>query len=187
MDNSIESEQLFNLFDTLLEYNYNYYNDPSNDELREECSSNINSFQNILLKNYNYLKIVDNLSDYIDNKIQEYKDLNFIIILFNNVFSNDLIELIINLKYDDQNKCIYHYNICMILIIKMTLYYKYAEEELQTREEAEELLKYVLPDIFEFIKVIFNDIKNDNDLIEQKERLMELLCSFDLEDIYTQE
>jgi len=187
MDNSIESEQLFNLFDTLIEYQYEYYNNPNNEELKEECCSNVSSFQHILLKNYNYLKIVDNLSEYVDNKIQEYKDLNFIILLFNNVFSNDFIELIINLKYDDIHKYTYHYNLCFILIIKMTLYYKYSEEELQTKDEAEELLKYVLPDIFDFIKVIYNDINNNIDLIEQKERLMELLCSFDLEDIYTQE
>jgi hypothetical protein len=185
-------EYLIDLLDVYMEKYYKFYT--SKDVLDKiesiNCTKNLHD---ILTQNNNFLKL-ENIDKFLDKQLEKTNDIDFVINAIDYLFSNDFFKFLLKLdlsNYDHNVKSIYHKNLTLLVLHKVELYYKFMEECIDEQELKTAFLEYKLLDIINILKQIYEDIclkcEKDDYYNIYKENLMELLCSFNFEEIYLNE
>ena len=187
------SEELFGLLDQYMTKYHIYYNS-QNMEDRLDCIEYTKIIHEVLTINFNYLKIVDLMGNFIDKHLEMTSDIDFVIIAIDYLLRDELFIFLLNINIDhcnDDIKSKHHYNMTMLIMYRDLLYKKYIEENMEEVEMKRFFLETKLPNILKIVKNIYDDmcLKSEKDeyYILYKNNLMELLCNFDLEEIYAVE
>jgi hypothetical protein len=187
------TNELFDLLDQYMMKYYKYYNS-QNIEDRSDCIEYTKIVHEVLTMNFNYLKIVDLMDDFIDKHLEMTSDIDFVIIAIDYLLRDDLFIFLLKLNIDmsdDTIKSKHHYSMTLLIMNRESLYKKYIEEHLDEIEMKKYFLETKMPSILKIVKNIYDDMclksVKDEYYILYKNNLMELLCDFDLEEIYAVE
>jgi len=192
-------DELYKDIDLYFElFNNHFYDDMSENNNKKLLLINHTKYlHDLLVNNANYIKISDSLNVKIDQYLNKYNDINMIILACEYILKDDFFEFINENTFDtlsDHNKSLHHNAVTLLYLVKLTLYEKYVEEYLDDVTIIDYIQEYKINPIIKGIKNIYMDLLNkinedDDDssiLIENNSRecLMELLCSFDLEELF---
>lgn len=180
------SQQLFEIMNRYIKYYVDYDKD-SSENLRDKCIEMTKELHELMVDNCNFIKIADKFSTFIDEQIESTQNLSAILVAIDYLFSDTFMDYMLDYditNMDSHYKNLFHYSLIVILINKMTLYHKYSDEEIDDKEMRKHFLENSLPDTINCIVKVYKDLNENYDYPKQKENIMELLCSFDLEDIY---
>jgi hypothetical protein len=185
------SFELYNNIDIYMNKNYNFYLNNTL-ENKTELIEYTKYLHELLVHNCNFMKIVNEYSEYIDKQIDKYDNLEFVTFAIDYLFSNNFFEYLLNINIDYLDNDIlenYHYYLIFLLVINYELYNKYNDEEsinnIIFTEKTTAIIKLIKTFYYNLItKENEYDDTDNNIFSKSKEYIMELLCSFDLEDIY---
>jgi hypothetical protein len=182
------AKELFAMMDLYMNH-YNKYTKTNSDEDKQNCITITKNLHEILIHDCNFIQIANDFDAFLDKHIEISQDINYVSLAINYLFKKDFFEfaLGINIKnLNGKDKKVFHYNLSLIIINKITLFYKLIEESYSEADDEikKRMLNMLLADSIEMLTKIYKNIENNDQLVESKETLMELLCSFDLEDIF---
>ena len=191
--NTYSSFDIINLMDEYIDSFITYNKNTNNKINKNNCINITKTLHEILVKNYNFIKIADSFAETIDKYIEKNNDLNSIILAMEYLFKDIFFDYLLALNKDnmsDHHRQLFHCSLALILINKLTLYHKYADEEIDDLDDRKNFIITILPNIVTLLEKIYKDAesKEGNEFFKiSKDSLMELLCNFDLEDIYNKE
>ena len=186
-------DELFIMLDTYITKYYKYYNS-QNIEDKKDNIKYTKQLHEILTNDCNFIKIALHMGDFIDKHIDATNNIDFVIMALDYLLCDNLFTYLISIDidiFDDDIKSIYHHNLVILIMYRHLLYTKYVEENIDEFEMKKIFLEVKMPSIIKIVKNIYDNMclksqKNDY-YVPLKENLMELLCAFDLEEIYVNE
>jgi len=194
MENIINKEytadELFQLLDIFMTKYFKYYTTQLIED-KTDCIEHTKIVHEVLTTNFNFLKIYDLIGDFIDEHIDKSNNLDYVILAIDYLFRDDFFHYLLNFDidmFDDSIKSTFHRGLTMLIMYRDLLYKKYIEENLDDLDMKKYFLEIKLPNIIAIVKNIYDNMclktETDEFYVPLKEHLMELLCAFDLEEIY---
>jgi len=201
IDKEYDTVELFELLDVYMDKYYKFYT-TSLESDKNDCKEYTIKIHEILTKDFNILKIAEDMSQFIDKYFVKTNNIDYIIIAIEYLLNDHIFDVLLNVSldmFDDHIKSTYHYSLTMLILNRNMLYNKYVEEidlcsdddDIDQNEIKKVFLETKMASVIKIIKNIYNNLSllasKDEYYIPFKENLMELLCVFDLEIIYAHE
>lgn len=205
--NNSSYDELLSVFDIYINKYKDLTLDPLNDVNKLDLIEKAVTIHNLLLmesniKNhqdsiYNFIQFGEYLTVYLDDQITRTNDLDLIMNAIDYIFKNEYIVNLLDIHYelsDDHNQRLFHNSLTMILLNKLTLYEKYIDDVISKTLDDSDIIESIfiklkIDPIKETLSYIYNNLndiaENDNQYKDIKLNLMELLCLFDMEEIYS--
>ena len=162
---------------------YEYYEFKSSD-LKKECIDITKKIHDIMAQDCNFIEIVPELPKFIDKHINKTQDYDFVILAYGYLFKKKFFDYFLNLNLNALSNKIknnLHISLAHILIVFIETIHSYIE--IENNEKL--TLAILLYEPISTLKNIYNNLCNYKDIDNIKNNLIELLCEFDLEEVYT--
>lgn len=190
MENVLTNEQILNKMELFMTQYHDYNVLDGEDELileeyKERMKENLVEIHNDLFEDNRIMKVHNKLPQFADRHIQMSCDMKNVINAFDILFNNLLIEHYLDRKINVNGFCT---SLVSVILVKITLAQKYVDEndeDLPSAEEKKEFLTEILKSNIELLSNIYKKISVISEMNDEKHIIMELLCAYDLEDIYS--
>lgn len=177
------SKYLINLLDEYMGKYYDYYEN-NLDDSKNECIEITKKIHDLLAYDCNFIKIVSELPKFMDKHIDKTKNYDFVILAYGYLFKKEFFNYFLNFDLNVSSSKIknhLHISLAQILIIFIETIKTYIENE-NNENIALDILLY---EPISILKKIYNNLDTYKDLDYIKNSFIEMLCEYDLEEIYT--
>jgi hypothetical protein len=184
---------LLSLLDTYMGKYYEYYENrnvftrqvsDNEDNFKKECIEITKQIHELMAQDCNIINIVSELPTFIDKHVNNTQNYDFVILAYGYIFKKDFFDYFLNLNLNtmpNEIKNKLHISLAQILIVSIETIYEYVEIE----NNNEEMLAFLLYEPICILKDIYNNLNKYQNLDYIKNNFIELMCEFDLEEIYT--